>query len=218
VSLRSRIRLAGGAVLLGGVALTLSGTSAGMTKSSQVAGVTIKVTIRDASFLLSKKTAPAGKVTFAVKNTGKLSHTFGIAGKKTPVLKTGKEATLAVTFTKAAKYVYTSTIVGQASKGLKGTFIVTAALATTPGNAAAGKTVFTTAGGCSSCHTLAQADAKGTIGPNLDLVKLPYATILATVTNGKSGSTGTMPSFKGTLSTTQLQDVAAFIYAAEHPS
>jgi mono/diheme cytochrome c family protein len=36
---------------------------------------------------------------------------------------------------------------------------------TTP---AAGKSVFTGVGGCSSCHTLAAAGATGTVGPNLD--------------------------------------------------
>ncbi|MDX6554023.1 MAG: hypothetical protein QOD86_218 [Miltoncostaeaceae bacterium] len=38
--------------------------------------------------------------------------------------------------------------------------------ATAPGDATAGKGLF--ASGCASCHTLADADAKGTIGPNLD--------------------------------------------------
>ena len=35
------------------------------------------------------------------------------------------------------------------------------------GDAAAGKAVFTSAG-CASCHTLSQAGATGTVGPNLD--------------------------------------------------
>ncbi len=35
-------------------------------------------------------------------------------------------------------------------------------------SAAAGKTVFTGAAGCSGCHTLAAASASGTVGPNLD--------------------------------------------------
>jgi cytochrome c oxidase subunit 2 len=34
--------------------------------------------------------------------------------------------------------------------------------------AALGKQVFTTTGGCGSCHTLAAAGTTGTIGPNLD--------------------------------------------------
>jgi cytochrome c oxidase subunit 2 len=34
-------------------------------------------------------------------------------------------------------------------------------------SASAGKTVFTTTGGCASCHTLAAAGTSGTVGPNL---------------------------------------------------
>ena len=37
-----------------------------------------------------------------------------------------------------------------------------------PGDAAAGKVVFTTTASCGGCHTLADAGSTGTIGPNLD--------------------------------------------------
>ena len=79
--------------------------------------VTITVTARDYSFKLSAKTAPVGKVTFAVTNTGKKDHSFQIAGKKTAVLKPGKSAKLVVTFTKAGPFTYTSTVAGDAGKG-----------------------------------------------------------------------------------------------------
>jgi mono/diheme cytochrome c family protein len=78
--------------------------------------------------------------------------------------------------------------------------------AATAGDAAAGKTVFTSAG-CVSCHTLADAGATGTVGPNLDDVKPSDALVMERVTNGK----GAMPSFKGQLSDTQIQDVAAYV-------
>jgi cytochrome c oxidase subunit I len=71
---------------------------------------------------------------------------------------------------------------------------------------AAGKTVFADAG-CGNCHTLAAAGAKGTVGPNLDQAKPGYALVVDRVTNGF----GNMPSFKGQLTTTQIQDVAAFV-------
>ena len=90
----------------------------------------------------------------------------------------------------------------------------TAATPKTPGNAKAGQTVFVAS--CGTCHTLKAAKTKGTIGPNLDRTKLAYATIVKTVTRGKSGAKGTMPPFKGTLSTTQIQNVAAFVYASTH--
>jgi mono/diheme cytochrome c family protein len=82
--------------------------------------------------------------------------------------------------------------------------------ATTPsggtGDAAAGKAVFTSAG-CVGCHTLADAGATGTVGPNLDQKKPPYDLVVTRVTNGK----GPMPPFKGQLSDQQIQDVAAYV-------
>jgi mono/diheme cytochrome c family protein len=75
------------------------------------------------------------------------------------------------------------------------------------GNAAAGKAVFTGSAGCTNCHTLADAGSTGTVGPNLDDAKPPYALVIDRVTNGKS----VMPPFKGTLTPTQIQDVAAYV-------
>ena len=64
--------------------------------------------------------------------------------------------------------------------------------------------------GCGSCHTLTAAGATGTVGPNLDRKKPPFALVLDRVTNGK----GVMPSFRSQLSATQIRDVAAFVAAA----
>jgi mono/diheme cytochrome c family protein len=77
------------------------------------------------------------------------------------------------------------------------------------GDPVAGKQVFETAG-CKSCHTLADAGAKGTIGPNLDEAKPDYRLVTARVTFGK----GVMPSFKGQLSTQQIANVAAYVVKA----
>jgi mono/diheme cytochrome c family protein len=74
------------------------------------------------------------------------------------------------------------------------------------GDAAAGKKVFETAG-CTSCHTLADAGATGTVGPNLDEAKPPASLVVDRVTHGK----GVMPSFSGQLSEQQIQDVAAYV-------
>lgn len=79
------------------------------------------------------------------------------------------------------------------------------------GNAAAGKSVFASAG-CSGCHTLKAAGATGTVGPNLDQLQLPLARIELQVVGGGA----TMPAFKGTLSDQQIADVAQFVYQAEH--
>ncbi len=74
------------------------------------------------------------------------------------------------------------------------------------GDAAAGKAVFASAG-CVSCHTLNAAGATGTVGPNLDDAKPAAELVVDRVTNGK----GVMPSFAGSLSPKQIQDVAAFV-------
>jgi mono/diheme cytochrome c family protein len=87
----------------------------------------------------------------------------------------------------------------------------TAATTTTGGGGggdlvAQGKTVFEKAG-CTSCHTLADAGANGTVGPNLDARKPPKALVVDRVTNGK----GVMPPFKGQLSAAEIQAVAAYV-------
>jgi mono/diheme cytochrome c family protein len=85
-------------------------------------------------------------------------------------------------------------------------------LPTTPevkGDAAAGKKIFDTAG-CKSCHTLKDAGATGTVGPNLDQAKPPLDLVVDRVTNGK----GVMPSFSGQLSQQQIADVAAYVVQA----
>jgi mono/diheme cytochrome c family protein len=76
------------------------------------------------------------------------------------------------------------------------------------GNAqlAAGKKVFETAG-CSGCHTLADAGAKGTVGPDLDTLKPDEATVAHQVENGG----GAMPAFKGTFSDAEIQAVAVYV-------
>jgi mono/diheme cytochrome c family protein len=77
------------------------------------------------------------------------------------------------------------------------------------GDAAAGKQVFETAG-CKGCHTLKDAGASGTVGPNLDQVKPPLSLVVQRVTKGA----GAMPSFKGQLTDKQIADVAAYVVKA----
>jgi mono/diheme cytochrome c family protein len=71
---------------------------------------------------------------------------------------------------------------------------------------AQGKGVFQKAG-CASCHTLKDAGATGTVGPNLDQAKPAKALVVDRVTNGK----GVMPSFKAQLSPDEIQAVAAYV-------
>jgi mono/diheme cytochrome c family protein len=99
------------------------------------------------------------------------------------------------------------------------TVIGTVPTATTPsttvpsqyknGDPTAGKAVFTSAG-CTGCHTLKDAGATGTVGPNLDQAKPPLSLVVLRVTLGK----GAMPKFKGQLSDKQIADVAAYVVKA----
>jgi PQQ-dependent dehydrogenase (methanol/ethanol family) len=79
------------------------------------------------------------------------------------------------------------------------------------GDPTAGGTVFASSG-CGSCHTLAAAGSKGTAGPNLDATAPNQAAIVQTVTNGGFN----MPSFGGKLTSTQIKDVAAYVYKSTH--
>jgi len=74
------------------------------------------------------------------------------------------------------------------------------------GDATAGRKVFLSAG-CTSCHTLKDAGATGTIGPNLDQAKPALSRAVDRVTKGA----GQMPSFKGQLSDKQIADVTAYV-------
>ena len=74
------------------------------------------------------------------------------------------------------------------------------------GDVAAGKAVFESAG-CGTCHTLADAGASGTVGPDLDSAKPPAALVVERVTNGK----GAMPSFADQLTEEQIVNVAAYV-------
>jgi mono/diheme cytochrome c family protein len=70
---------------------------------------------------------------------------------------------------------------------------------------AQGKTVFTS--NCGGCHTLKDAGTTGSVGPNLDDVQPDKATVVRQVNNGG----GPMPSFKGKLSSAQINDVSAYV-------
>jgi mono/diheme cytochrome c family protein len=77
------------------------------------------------------------------------------------------------------------------------------------GEPAAGKQVFETAG-CKGCHTLADAGATGTVGPNLDDAKPDKDLVITRVTKGM----GAMPPFAGQLTDQQIADVAAYVVQA----
>lgn len=74
------------------------------------------------------------------------------------------------------------------------------------GNATTGKAVWRKAG-CYACHTLADAGATGTVGPNLDQVEPSFELVVTRVTNGK----GAMPTFATQLQPQEIADVAQYV-------
>ncbi len=165
------------------------------------------------------------------------------AGKATKLLRPGRSARLTVSFKRRGSYEYLSTLRGDAAGGMKGlvgvgvklaasapappgtTSVTTTTTTTSPGtstnpsslvgNANAGKPIFASAG-CGSCHTLAAAGASSTVGPSLDALKPMQSVIVQYVTNGSSASPTPMPSYAATLTPTQIDDLAAYIYLVVH--
>ena len=84
-----------------------------------------------------------------------------------------------------------------------------AAPAATPSDLAHGKQLFLSAG-CAGCHTLADADATGTVGPNLDAAHPSDSLVAERVRDGK----GVMPSFAGDLDDAEIAAVAAYVSQA----
>ena len=60
---------------------------------------------------------------------------------------------------------------------------------------------------CASCHTLKDAGATGTVGPNLDQLKPPFPIVQNQVIHGGA----VMPAFKGKLTDAQIQAVAKYV-------
>ncbi len=61
--------------------------------------------------------------------------------------------------------------------------------------------------GCASCHALAAIGASGNVGANLDSLRPDAGTVALLVRNGGGG----MPSFAGTLASSQIQIIAHFV-------
>ena len=75
-----------------------------------------------------------------------------------------------------------------------------------------GRKIFkeTSAPPCATCHTLADAEAMGAVGPNLDDLGRSPQQVKAAVQNG----VGAMPSFGETLTPEQIEDVARYVFEA----
>lgn len=92
--------------------------------ASNATGVTVTAgKPSEFKFTLSKTSVAKGVATFTLTNKGKLPHNFKIAGKATPILKSGKKAAFKVTL-KAGKAAFLCTVPGHAAAGMKGTLTV----------------------------------------------------------------------------------------------
>jgi uncharacterized cupredoxin-like copper-binding protein len=104
-----------------GAAIFLAFSPFAGARSTAAQVTVIKVTAKEYKFILSKKSAPHGRVTFKLVNKGALKHDFKIAGKKTKQVGHNKSATLTVTL-KKGKHPYICTVDSHAKFGMKGVF------------------------------------------------------------------------------------------------
>jgi mono/diheme cytochrome c family protein len=193
--------------MLSTISPVVAGLSSGHKIGLAAVGVTFILFALVSSFVL-----PRRNPNFPGKNMGwyvALCVLFFVA-MISAVLVFGKEGKEVAGESPAATTDRSGSLPGQtASTDSTPTTTTTAAAPSANGDAAAGKTVFASAG-CGGCHTLKAAGSSGNVGPNLDSLKPSQETVAHQVTVGGGG----MPAFKGQLSDKQIQDVAAYVSSA----
>tara|TARA_B110001454_G_scaffold214196_1_gene233592 strand:- start:563 stop:883 length:321 start_codon:yes stop_codon:yes gene_type:complete len=70
-----------------------------------------------------------------------------------------------------------------------------------------GKQIFLKKGACASCHTLADANSEGNIGPNLNQIRPDMTRVMTAVKNG----IGVMPAFEDLLSSLEIEAVSQYV-------
>jgi glucose/arabinose dehydrogenase len=118
----SSLRLA--AVTLGLFGLGGAAALALVGRGEAAAPVTVRVTMLDFRFVLSRRQVPAGTVRFVVTNRGSTFHDFAIGRARTRLLRHGERQTIVVRFARAARVAYRCTVPGHAALGMKGTLVV----------------------------------------------------------------------------------------------
>ena len=68
--------------------------------------------------------------------------------------------------------------------------------------------IFLNKANCASCHTLADAESIGQIGPNLDQIKLEFMRVLNAVSLG----IGVMPAFENILTDKEIESVSYYVF------
>ena len=156
----------------------------------------------DKGTITATASAAAGTTT---KVTGTTSHTTTSKPKTTTSKTTTKTSTTSKSTT-TSKTTTTSPATATTPSGGGAPLI---------GDPVAGAAVFKSAG-CGSCHTLKAAGSTGTAGPNLDEIAPDQPTVVTNVTYGNAMG---MPAFGGpggSLSSTQINNVAAYVYSSTH--
>ena len=115
---RSALVIAAFVLAAAGVGAARASTSAGR------ADMEVRVTAKDFSFVLSRKSVPHGQVEFVIKNAGKTGHNFEIAGHTSKAIAPGKTTTMHVRL-EAGSYPYKCTVDSHAKLGMKGMLRVT---------------------------------------------------------------------------------------------
>jgi uncharacterized cupredoxin-like copper-binding protein len=113
-------------------AVAVFGVESESAKGAEATGTakTVQVQEKEFKILPAAITAPHGKVTFVVKNTGKIQHDLAISGpkvtgpKKTALIKAGGTVKLVVTLGKGTYTLY-CTVPGHRQLGMKATLKVT---------------------------------------------------------------------------------------------
>ena len=114
-----------------GVAIVFAGATAQAGRQAPQAAqkpallAKVNVAASEFKFVLSKKSAKRGVVSFKVTNVGAIKHDFSINGRKTKMLSHGQSDTLRVTFLRKGTYPYKCTVPGHAAAGMKGVFTIT---------------------------------------------------------------------------------------------
>jgi len=198
--------------------------------------VPVRVLVAEWVVVVRDPVVRPGRVSLVVQNAGDRRHVIElipiegrlriVAGRVAPGVRrlariavaSGRTARIVMTL-KAGRIAVVSGLPGRAARGMRDVLFVRlpagAAAAPappvsspTPPAVADGKALFTSL--CAGCHTLADAGASGTIGPNLDEERPSCDKVVERVTRGEER----MPSFAGTLTGDEIRRIARYVAAA----
>jgi glucose/arabinose dehydrogenase len=109
------------------VSLVAVAALAGSASPGGKATVSIRVDAREFSFTLSRTAAQAGStLRFTVRNRGRTAHRFRIAARRTRLLRPGGSQAIAVKVPTAGRLRFLCTVGSHATRGMRGTFRITA--------------------------------------------------------------------------------------------